>query len=574
MRREAPDLGLWTSVSPARLLMPIDTHIENMSRALGLTRRRSRNWRMAEEITARLAALDPADPVKYDFALCHTRMAGDCRDRRDPVVCPPCGLRSVCRHWRGSGDGPMLELGLLLPGPAAGRSRSAWAVVRIRGEAATRVAARGAAEPAGRQREPIGRAGQAAHPARSETRATSAERWISSGRRARRPRLAWRRSGEAIAEQRALLEEARDAADPRVQGAQRRRPARQPDELPRRWPTSGWAAASRPSTRWWPRSRKRWGGCESQSQQLESKREGAYATLEQQLSTLRSSSDDLRRETLNLVTALRGSQVRGRWGELTLRRVVELAGLAEHCDFDEQVTLKASGSAQRPDMVVHLPGEREIVVDAKVPLAAYLDALDAARPEERNAALLRHAAQMRQHMNTLSGKAYWAQFASSLDLVVMFVPGEAFVAAAAEQDRALLEDGMGQRVVVATPTTLIVLLRSIAFGWKQERLAASALEIRDLGRELYERLRTLAGHVDRIGVTLGQSRARLQRRGRLARAAGAAQGARVPRAGRRRRRRHPSSQGHRARAAPAGRARADRAALDAARPSRSRPAPA
>jgi DNA recombination protein RmuC len=244
---------------------------------------------------------------------------------------------------------------------------------------------------------------------------------------------------------------------------------------------------------------------ESQTQQLESRREGAYATLEQQLATLRTSSDDLRRETLNLVTALRGSQVRGRWGELTLRRVVELAGLAEHCDFDEQVTLRGEGGALRPDMVVHLPGHRDIVVDAKVPLSAYLDALDSPRPEDRNAALLRHAAQMRQHMNTLSGKAYWAQFATSLDLVVMFVPGEAFVAAAVEQDRGLLEDAMGQRVVVATPTTLVVLLRSIAYGWKQERLASSAIEIRDLGRDLYERLRTLAGHLDRIGVTLGQS---------------------------------------------------------------------
>jgi DNA recombination protein RmuC len=244
---------------------------------------------------------------------------------------------------------------------------------------------------------------------------------------------------------------------------------------------------------------------ETQSQQMESRREGAYATLEQQLATLRSSSDDLRRETLNLVTALRGSQVRGRWGELTLRRVVELAGLAEYCDFDEQVTLKAGGGTQRPDMVVHLPGAREIVVDAKVPLAAYLDALDAPRPEERNTALMRHATQMRQHMNTLSGKAYWSQFGSSLDLVVMFVPGEAFVAAAAEQDRGLLEDGMSQRVVIATPTTLMALLRSVAYGWKQERLAANALEIRDLGRELYERLRTLAGHVDKIGLTLGQS---------------------------------------------------------------------
>ena len=244
---------------------------------------------------------------------------------------------------------------------------------------------------------------------------------------------------------------------------------------------------------------------ESQAQQLENKREGAYATLEQQLHTLRTSSDDLRRETLNLVTALRGSQARGRWGELTLRRVVELAGLAAHCDFDEQVTLKTSAGALRPDMVVHLPGDRDVVVDAKVPLAAYLDAIDAPRPDDRRAALLRHAAQMRQHMNTLGGKAYWSQFATSLDLVVMFVPGEAFVAAAVEEDPGLIEDAMSQRVVLATPTTLITLLHAIAYGWKQERLASSALEIRDLGRELYERLRTLAGHVDRIGATLGQS---------------------------------------------------------------------
>jgi DNA recombination protein RmuC len=244
---------------------------------------------------------------------------------------------------------------------------------------------------------------------------------------------------------------------------------------------------------------------ESQTQQLETKREGAYATLQQQLQTLRDSSDDLRRETLNLVTALRGSQARGRWGELTLHRVVELAGLAEHCDFDEQVTLKTSAGALRPDMVVHLPGGRDVVVDAKVPLAAYLDAVDSTRPEDRHGALLRHATQMRQHMSTLGGKAYWAQFSTSLDLVVMFVPGEAFVAAAVEQDPALIEDAMSQRVVLATPTTLITLLHAIAYGWKQERLASSALEIRDLGRELYERLRTLAGHVERIGVTLGQS---------------------------------------------------------------------
>ncbi|HEU5196329.1 MAG TPA: DNA recombination protein RmuC [Methylomirabilota bacterium] len=244
---------------------------------------------------------------------------------------------------------------------------------------------------------------------------------------------------------------------------------------------------------------------EKQTQQLESKREGAYATLQQQLTTLGSTSDELRRETVNLVTALRGSQVRGRWGELTLRRVVELAGLAEHCDFQEQVTLKGESGALRPDMVVHLPGERDIVVDAKVSLSAYLDALESPRTDERNTALMRHASQMRQHMNTLSGKAYWSQFTTSLDLVVMFVPADAFLSAAVEQDPALLEDAMNQRVVIATPTTLIALLRAIAYGWKQERLASSALEIRDLGRELYERLRTLAGHVDKIGITLGQS---------------------------------------------------------------------
>jgi len=156
-------------------------------------------------------------------------------------------------------------------------------------------------------------------------------------------------------------------------------------------------------------------------------------------------------------------------------------------------------------MVVHLPGDRDVVVDAKVSLAAYLDAMDTTRPEDRNSALMRHASQMRQHMNTLGGKAYWSQFATSLDLVVMFVPGESFVAAAVEQDPALIEDAMSQRVVLATPTTLITLLHAIAYGWKQQRLASSALEIRDLGRDLYERLRTLAGHVDRVGVTLGQS---------------------------------------------------------------------
>jgi DNA recombination protein RmuC len=396
----------------------------------------------------------------------------------------------------------MLELGLLLLGLLLG-GVVGWAVARVRGEAATRVAREGLqarlAASESRSDELAKQLTQRDLDASDVRRALDLER---QARTQAETRLSSERA--AIAEQRALLEEARTqlthafkalSADA-LRDSQTSFLTLADERLGRREQAIDSLVAP---------LKEALQRVESQGQQLESKREGAYATLEQQLSTLRASSDDLRRETLNLVTALRGSQVRGRWGELTLRRVVELAGLAEHCDFDEQVTLKTTGSAQRPDMVVHLPGQREIVVDAKVPLAAYLDALDATRPEERNAALLRHAAQMRQHMNTLSGKAYWAQFASTLDLVVMFVPGEAFVAAAAEQDRQLLEDGMGQRVVVATPTTLIVLLRSIAYGWKQERLAASALEIRDLGRELYERLRTLAGHVDRIGVTLGQS---------------------------------------------------------------------
>jgi DNA recombination protein RmuC len=238
---------------------------------------------------------------------------------------------------------------------------------------------------------------------------------------------------------------------------------------------------------------------------LEATRQDAYGTLKEQLRSLAVTNAELQRETGQLATALRAPNVRGRWGEITLHRVVELAGLTEHCDYGEQVTVEGQAGRLRPDMVVHLPGGREIVVDAKVPLAAYLEAIAGATPEERAGGFARHAVQVRQHMTTLSGKAYWEQFATAPELVVMFIPGEAFVGAAAEADPALLEDGMARRIVVATPTTLVALLRAIGYGWRQERVATNAAQISDLGRQLYERLRTLGGHVEEVGGALGRA---------------------------------------------------------------------
>jgi DNA recombination protein RmuC len=214
-------------------------------------------------------------------------------------------------------------------------------------------------------------------------------------------------------------------------------------------------------------------------------------------------TDTLRRETQTLSTALRKPQVRGRWGEMHLQRAVELAGLVERCDFTAQAHTRTSDeAAQRPDLVVHLVGGRRVVVDAKVPLDAFLDATGTDDDDEREAHLVRHARQLRRHVEMLSSKRYWRSLAGSPEFVVLFVPEESFLSAALAADRDLLDDAAARQVVVATPTTLIALLRTVALGWRQEALAGRAREIHQLGRELHERLATLADHVDNVGRSL------------------------------------------------------------------------
>lgn len=244
-----------------------------------------------------------------------------------------------------------------------------------------------------------------------------------------------------------------------------------------------------------------------QLQSLQEQRVSWQAQLHQQVADVRHSTDLLRRETSTLSTALRRPQVRGRWGELHLRRAVELAGLVARCDFDEQVTMRGTGgdgdTTLRPDLVVHLAGGKQVVVDAKVPLDAFLDVTECDDDDERAAHLARHARQFRQHVDTLAGKAYWRSLPCSPEFVVLFVPGESFLSAALESDPLLIEYAAERQVVLATPTTLIALLRTVAHGWTQEALADKTHEIHRLGRELHERLGTMGGHLDRVGRSLG-----------------------------------------------------------------------
>jgi DNA recombination protein RmuC len=229
--------------------------------------------------------------------------------------------------------------------------------------------------------------------------------------------------------------------------------------------------------------------------------------LKQQVDDVRHSTDVLRRETASLSTALRKPQVRGRWGELHLRRVVELAGLVDRCDFAEQVTASGEDGRLRPDLVVHLAGGKHVVVDAKVPLDAFLDACavapsDSGSDAERDAHLSRHARQLRQHVDTLAAKSYWRALSSTPEFVVLFVPGESFLSAALEAEPSLLEYAADRQVVLATPTTLIALLRTVAYAWTQQTLADKAHEIHTLGRDLHDRLATMSGHLDRLGRSL------------------------------------------------------------------------
>ncbi len=242
-----------------------------------------------------------------------------------------------------------------------------------------------------------------------------------------------------------------------------------------------------------------------QLQQAELARQREYGGLDQQLKFMAESHQRLQHETSNLVKALRAPAVRGRWGEMTLRRVAELAGMVMHCDFAEQDSVGTAEGLLRPDMVVYLPGDRQIVVDAKTVLAAYLDAYEAQNDQQRQAHLRRHADQVRARMDALSVKAYWAQYRQAPEFVVLFLPGEQFLGAALEQDPSLIEDGFARGVVLATPATLMALLRAVAYGWKQEQLTEHAEQAGRLGKDLYERVAVLTDHLNDIGQALRNS---------------------------------------------------------------------
>jgi DNA recombination protein RmuC len=239
--------------------------------------------------------------------------------------------------------------------------------------------------------------------------------------------------------------------------------------------------------------------------ELEHARVTAYTSLSEQVGFMRSTGEALRDQTSSLVAALRAPQARGRWGEMQLRRVVELAGMVEHCDFTEQASVTGDHGILRPDLVVRLAGGKNVVVDSKVSLAAYLEAAESRDPDVIEGRMLAHARHLREHVKGLAAKEYWRSFEPTPEFVVLFVPGDAFLAPALERDPQLLDDAMSAKVLIATPTTLIAMLRTVAYSWQQEALTANAREVFELGRELYRRLGTLGGHAEKLGRALSRS---------------------------------------------------------------------
>jgi DNA recombination protein RmuC len=239
--------------------------------------------------------------------------------------------------------------------------------------------------------------------------------------------------------------------------------------------------------------------------ELEKSRSEAYGGIRAQLEAMNISQKSLRQETQNLVNALRRPEVRGRWGEITLRRLVELAGMVEHCDFQEQVHTVTEGQIIRPDMIVRMPDQRELVVDVKTPLDAYLEAAEAPDDTQRKLGLKRHAKNVRAHIRMLASKAYWDQFDESPEFVILFIPGDQFLSAALNEEPDLIEYALSKHIILATPTSLVALLKAVAYGWRQLALADNAQEIRILAEDLYGRLATFVGHMNRMGRQLASS---------------------------------------------------------------------